>query len=214
MGGSGMNLKETYNHIAEDWHQDHREDDWWIEGTEKFTALLQPGALVLDVGCGGGTKSHYLVEKGLRVVGIDFSEKMIEIARREVPNADFLVCDIEEVSKLKQQFDGIFIQAVLLHIPKADVADKLGSLTKKLRDDGYVYVSVKEKRPGEAEEEVKEERDYGYRYKRFFSYYTVEEVESYMRKLGLEIVYADVKQSGKTNWIQVIAKKPNRHHEK
>lgn len=75
-----MNLKETYNKIADDWFKDHKVDDWWVEGTDQFISLLKPGASVLDVGCGAGLKSKYLSEKGLQVVGIDFSDKFIERA--------------------------------------------------------------------------------------------------------------------------------------
>jgi len=89
-----MNLKETYDKIAEDWHSDHKKDDWWIEETDKFISYLSKGDLVLDVGCAGGIKSKYLMQKGLNVVGIDFSEKMIEIAKREFPNGEFLVKDL------------------------------------------------------------------------------------------------------------------------
>ena len=57
-----MDLRATYERIAEDWHGDHRDDDWWIGGADAFTPLIKPGGLVLDVGCGGGRKSRYLIE--------------------------------------------------------------------------------------------------------------------------------------------------------
>ena len=86
-----MNLKDTYNTIAEEWDRQHQSDDWWVAGTDKFVSFLKPGNFVLDVGCGVGTKSKYLSEKGLRVVGIDFAEKFVEIAREKVPETKFLV---------------------------------------------------------------------------------------------------------------------------
>src|SRR5258706_10762297 len=109
-----MNLKDTYNKIAESWHKDHQTDDWWIEGTDKFISLLKQGDSVLDVGCGGGTKTKYLIGKGLKVLGIDFSENLIEIAKREVPQGTFLVMDINNVDMMQENFNGIFMQAVLL----------------------------------------------------------------------------------------------------
>src|SRR3989338_637976 len=202
-----MNLRETYNRIAEEWHKDHQQEDWWVEGTDKFISFLKPGDSVLDVGCGGGTKYAYLVKKGLRVVGIDFSEKMIEIAKREVPEGTFLVLDLGDVDKLDYLFDGIFMQAALLHVPKKEVIGKLEKLTKKLKVGGYLYVGVKERKPEGVEEEIKTEDDYGYPYERFFSYFTTDEVESYLRKAGLEVVSSEIKHSWNTNWIQVIGRK-------
>lgn len=84
-----MNLKDTYDKISENWHQDHKKDDWWIEGTDKFISFFKKGDLVLDVGCAGGIKSKYLIERGLNVIGIDFSKEMIRIAKREEPNGTF-----------------------------------------------------------------------------------------------------------------------------
>lgn len=202
-----MNLKETYNLIASDWHQDHAHDDWWIGGTDKFISFLQAGDLVLDVGCGAGTKAKYLIEHGLQVVGIDFSEKMIEIAKREVPSGRFSILDLHEVGKLENFFDGIFMQAVLLHVPKKEAGECVKKVVERLKSGGFLYVAVKEVKPERAEEEVKTEEDYGYPYERFFSYFTSDEIESYLLGAGLEVVYTEIKPSGKTYWIQVIGKK-------
>lgn len=202
-----MNLKETYDRIAEDWHRDRQHDDWWIEGTNTFISFLQKGDIVLDVGCGGGTKSKYLTKHGLRVVGIDFSEKMIEIARRGVPSETFIVLDLNEADTLEYLFDGVFIQAVLLHISKKDIQESLRKAMERLKLGGYVYIAVKEKKPQGVEEELKTENDYGYPYERFFSYFTVGEIESYLRNIGLEIVCSKISTSGHANWIQVIGRK-------
>jgi len=202
-----VDLKSTYNRIAEDWFKDHHGDTWWIEGTDKLASFLKSGALVLDVGCGAGVKSQYLLDKGLKVVGVDFSEKMIEIAKREVPGATFRVADIKDLSGLKEDFDGILAQAVLLHIPKSEAGDVVKGLRDKLVDGGYLYIAVKQKREGEKEEEVLKENDYGYEYERFFSYFTLSEIKRYVSDVGLGISYENVALSGHTNWIQVICHK-------
>ncbi len=202
-----MDLKDTYNKIAEDWHKDHTQDDWWVDGTLKFISLVGVGKEVLDVGCGAGTKSKFLKENGLSVTGIDFSEKMIEIAKRENPDISFEVLDMRDVEKLEGMYDGIFIQAALLHIPHHAAADVVRKISTKLRTGGYMYIAVKERYPGRVAEEIKVEDDYGYSYERFFSYYSVGDLEGYFKDSGFEIVYEETTGEEKKKWIQMIGKK-------
>ena len=184
-----MNLKDTYNKIAGDWYKDHKSDDWWVVGTDKFISLLKPGDQVLDVGCGAGVKSKYLHDRGLNVTGIDFSEKFIDIARRDVPSAKFEVLDMKNVAELEQEFDGIFAQASLLHIPKNEAGTVIKNLASKLKPQGVIYIAVKEIYPGDSDEKILEENDYGYSYERFFSFYTMAELEEYLIGNGMKIIY-------------------------
>ncbi|MDP3727453.1 MAG: class I SAM-dependent methyltransferase [bacterium] len=200
--------REAYNRIAEDWHRNHRDDTWWVEGTDKFISLLPAGASVLDAGCGGGTKAKYLSEHGIAVTGIDFAENLIAIARAEVPEAKFAVMDMYDLSGLAAEFDGVFAQAVLLHVPKREVPVVLHKLAGKVQPGGLFYIAVKEIKPGQPEEEARIENDYGYEYRRFFSYFILPELEGHIRPLGLEIVHADITPSGNSRWIQLIARKP------
>ena len=187
-----MDLKETYNKIAENWHKDHAGDNWWVKGTDEFISFFKKGDLILDVGCGAGTKAKYLIEKGLKVVGIDFSVKMVELSKKEVPEAEFFTLDLSQTDKLNYTFDGILMQAVLLHIPKKNVEVRLKMILEKLKPGGYLYIAVKEKVPGGIDEEIKVDDDYGYTYERFFSYFRLEDFMGYFKNLGIEMVYKDV----------------------
>lgn len=202
-----MNLKETYNKIAEDWHSDHKKDDWWIKGTDKYISFLRKGDLILDVGCAGGIKSKYLLDRGMNVLGIDFSEKMIEIAKREIPNGVFIVKDLADIKTLDYMFDGIFMQAVLLHIPKIKAKEMIQIAITKLKQGGFFYIGVKSNTHGGADEQICTEEDYGYRYERFFSFFSLDEIRQYMNESGLEVVYETSTHSPRTNWIQVIGRK-------
>src|SRR3989338_1085130 len=137
-----MDLKNTYNKIGDDWFRDHALDNWWHKGAGTFISFLKPGTKVLDVGCGPGHASKYLVQKGLKVFGFDFSEKMIEIAIREVPKSKFLVMDLNDIEKLEETFDGIYAKAVLLHVPKKEILVVMKKITSKLKPSGYFYVAV------------------------------------------------------------------------
>lgn len=202
-----MNLKDTYNRIAKDWYNDHKTDDWWVDGTNTFISFLKDAKKTLDVGCGAGVKSKYLARKGLDVVGIDFSEKFIEIAKREVPKVQFHVMDTKDVGSLGIQFDAIFAQASLLHIPKNEIFSVMTTLIANLVSGGYLYVAVKGMRSNGKEEEVLKENDYGYPYERFFSYFTLDELKKHFSDLNLSIVYENSKLVGHTTWLQIIGKK-------
>lgn len=201
-----MDLKSTYNKIAKDWSLDHKTDTWWIEGTDKYISLLPKGASILDIGCGSGEKSKYLTEKRFHVTGIDFSEEMIKIAKELEPKANFFVQDIMNTINLNQKFDGVFAQAVLLHVPKKNVAAVLENFICLLKPGGYLYIAVKERKNGNPEEEIKKESDYGYEYERFFSYFETGELKRLFLNMNLKILYETVTKSGNTNWIQIIGK--------
>ncbi|MEK7459627.1 MAG: class I SAM-dependent methyltransferase [Patescibacteria group bacterium] len=200
-------LKKTYNKIAKDWNSDHLRDDWWIEGADIFSSFLPKDSFVIDIGCAGGYKTEYLKQKGFSIEGIDFSEGMIYDAKKKFPNIDFKVFDVYDLDNLDKTYDGIFCQAVLLHIPKKNVFGILEKMKKRLKNSGLLYIAVKEKKENGVEEEIKKEDDYGYEYERFFSYYSLDELKKYFKDLDMEIVYESVVNSGRSNWINIIVKK-------
>lgn len=199
--------RNTYNQIAQHWHEDHLNDDWWIESTTKFISLFKPGNSILDIGCAGGKKSAFIKEHDLAVTGIDISEEMIKLAQARAPEVTFHVLDLENIDQLPGTFDGLFMQAVLLHVPKSQAPATIKKLVEKLKPGGYFYIAVKEQCPGKPPEEILTENNYGYPYQRFFSYYQPEEIEDYFKQAGLTVISEDISRHGKTNWIQVIARK-------
>ncbi len=193
--------------IAEDWVRDHHSDTWWQEGTEKFLSLLPPHASILDVGCGAGVKTRYITQKGFKVTGIDFSEKMIEIARRESPDIPFEVLDMYELEKHTVKYDGVFAQASLLHIRKERIQEVVSQLRNILVPGGLLYIAVKGIREDGVQEDVKKEYDYGYEYERFFSYYSLSELETYLTQAGMDVLWTLDTLSGRTHWLQIVGKR-------
>lgn len=66
---------------------------------------LPPGAKVLDLCCGSGQLDQTLSEMGFKVTGIDGSERLLEYARRNAPQAEFIHDDARCFS-LPEVFDG------------------------------------------------------------------------------------------------------------
>ncbi|MGI8705763.1 MAG: class I SAM-dependent methyltransferase [Sphingomicrobium sp.] len=79
---------------------------------EAALELLDPktGERVLDVGCGDGTLSLQIVDRGAEVVGVDNSPELVEAARGKGIHAELL--DAAEMS-FDRQFDAAFSNAAL-----------------------------------------------------------------------------------------------------
>ncbi len=93
--------------------------------SDLFEALgsfgMRRGAHVLDVGCGTGLSAQPLITRGLAVTGIDPSAPMVESAKRNVPKAEFLVGNVEQLPFPDRHFDGA-VCAQAFHWFDADVA--------------------------------------------------------------------------------------------
>ena len=115
--------------------------EWLIE-------RMRPGARVLDVGCGTGVPTaRQLADAGCDVTGIDVSEGMLELARREVPGATFLRLDLAEVPEAgpsRGGFDAIVAFFSLLMLPRTEIPAALRRLHDLLEPGGYFLLSMLE----------------------------------------------------------------------
>lgn len=82
-------------------------DLYWAEGylrdfeqgfEEIVLPLVPPAARVLDLCCGTGRLAAWLSERGFDVTGVDASERMLEVARRNAPNAVMLQANAQAFS--------------------------------------------------------------------------------------------------------------------
>jgi SAM-dependent methyltransferase len=66
--------------------------------------LFQPGDRILDLGCGTGDDALHFAQRGVRVFGIDASEKMVEAAQARGVDARRLT--LEDLSRLEGKYSG------------------------------------------------------------------------------------------------------------
>ena len=97
---------------------------------------------ILDLGCGFGEHCKRFVESGAKkVVGIDISEKMLEIAKQE--NADskitYINMPMENISQLKEKFD-VVISSLAFHYVE-DFAGVVKNIFDLLNEDGIFLFS-------------------------------------------------------------------------
>jgi SAM-dependent methyltransferase len=85
-----------------------------------FTSRLPDGARVLDLGCGAGLPSTRALAKHFQVVGVDISPVQLELARRNVPGAEFIEGDITDVEFADSTFDGVAAFYAISHVPREE----------------------------------------------------------------------------------------------
>jgi SAM-dependent methyltransferase len=110
-----------YERHASDWDADCRRFGWndkvWHD---RLVALLQRGARVLDLGCGGGTPvASHLVAQGMRVTGVDASPSLLALCRERLPHEEWIVADMRGLT-LEARFDGILAWDSFFHLNPDD----------------------------------------------------------------------------------------------
>ena len=96
---------------------------------------IPPGASVLDLGCGNGVLTRRLADMGYRVIGLDDSSEMLEIAARTYPDLCFMHGDAPDFS-LPEPVDAVFSNAVFHWIDDQDAL--LERIALALRPNGQL----------------------------------------------------------------------------
>ncbi len=97
------------------------------------------GLAVLDAGCGTGYLSKQLSDRGALVTGIDFSERMIAIAREKYPDIEFRVDSCDELRTITDsQFDLVVANYVLMDTP--DLLGTMHAFHRTLRAGGVALL--------------------------------------------------------------------------
>src|SRR5258708_10890836 len=107
----------------------------------RFLAQLSPGATILELGCGAGFDTAEMLAQGFDVSPTDGSPEMAAEASRRLGRAvgTLLFHDLNEV----EAYDGVWANACLLHVPRAELAPVLARIWRALKPGGHVYASFK-----------------------------------------------------------------------
>lgn len=164
-----------------------------------FLELLKPGAKILDAGCGSGRDSKNFIEKGYSVTAIDGSTELAKKASSFI-GQEVMPLKFNQL-KFKNEFDGVWACASLVHIPKKEFDESFTPLVDSLKEGGYLYTCMK---LGEGESEDNKGRP--------FSYYSWDELEAAISKQpDLKIVKMfssdDKLKRADTGWVNIIAQK-------
>lgn len=120
---------------------DSTRDVEFSQTQERFLQYLEPGAWILDFGCGSGRDTKYFRNRGFQVEAVDGSAEFVRIASEYtgINVRRMLFQDLDEV----ERYDGIWACSSILHLPCAELEVVLGKMARALRRRGIVYTSFK-----------------------------------------------------------------------
>ena len=189
-------------------HYEQNAQSFW-EGTcdhdvsqniESFIAALPAikPLNILDFGCGPGRDIMTFKSMGHKPVGLDGSKAFCLMAKKysdcKILNQQFLHLDLKA-----RQFDGIFANASLFHIPSQELVSVLKVLRNSLRPNGILFSS----NPRGNEE--------GWSGQRYGHYMELESFESYLVEAGFKVLSHYYRPAGQPReqqpWLAVISQR-------
>lgn len=159
--------------------------DLWLEPyLPLFKNISTP---VLDLGCGTGNDTLYLMEKGFNVISVDYSDSALSILKQYIPSATTQKLDISNPLPFKNDSFEVVVADLSLHYFDSETTKEILSEIKRiLTKGGYFFArvnSIKDANYGALQGEKIEENFYyvnGYN-KRFF---TLDDAQSYFSIIG------------------------------
>lgn len=182
-----------YNNIANDYFKSSAA----VVIKDKIDQFIKSlsGKKVLDVGCGPGHDTNYLRKKDIDCIGIDLSEKMIEIARQNF-GKKFEVMDFFNLKFKNDYFDGLWCSSVFVHVVKNDLPELLRNFRKVLKNNGSLGIITVQK-----QKTTRDKND-----TRTYIMYGKKELEGRLRRDGYKILVSETFIYGRKKRLFIIAK--------
>lgn len=193
---------QAYDDNAAAWATSRNKRDDWLKQKETFKKYLTAGK-ILEIGSGGGRDAKDLTKMGYEYIGTDISKGLLEEAKKNNPDTKFLLQSVYELDFPKEYFDGFWACAVLLHMPKARMTEALKNIHRIIKKGGIGFITLKK---GEGERFVEGDHLEKLSYKRFFSFWKLEEFTKILEENNYEILESyEIEYSNKP-WLVFFVK--------
>lgn len=136
---------ETWNKIASIYQDKFMNLDLYDATYNTFCVHLQkPQAKILEIGCGPGNITKYLLNKrpDYQISGIDVAPNMVELAKQNNPTAQFKIMDCRNIASIVNTYDGIMCGFCMPYLSKDDCAKLIKDSSKLLNKNGVFYFSA------------------------------------------------------------------------
>lgn len=177
--------------------------DFWKnfpKTTIKTFASNLKGNQILNLGSGPGRDSLLLKNAGLDVTCLDASKEMIK--RTKKLGFKSVESDFEKMPFENEIFDGVWAYTSLLHVTKSKMEKILNKIHSIIKPEGIFLIGMIE---GKYIEEKESESMPGV--KRYFRYYTEQELRKVVEQSGFEMIFQERYVPNKKVYLSQIYKK-------
>ncbi|MDC7124335.1 MAG: class I SAM-dependent methyltransferase [Spirochaetales bacterium] len=172
--------QKSYNQFAAKYNDKFSIYEPYQKQMNKYVSCFKEKSKILDVGCGSGLNSKIISEAGHKIIGFDFSESMIEIAKKNCPRGVFYVSTTENFNS-SEMFDGICLSFIIVHLSDQDAYKLIDKVSRLLNPGGYLYISfMTGKQPGYETTSFSDSEI-------FFNYYKTEDIIEKFTRNGFSV---------------------------
>ena len=171
----------------------------------EFSDWLPDDARVLDLGCGAGVPSTQELARRFDVIGVDISPSQLDLARRNVPDAEFILGDFSDLQLPDGAFGGVVALYAVSHVPREQHGQLFVDVFRWLAPGGLFLATLgAADGPDWTGEWLGEEM--------FFSSHDADANRRLMRAAGFELQVDEVaithEPEGDVSFLWVIGQKP------
>ena len=141
------NAVDVFNKCAIEYQNRYMDIDLYNESFDLFCKNIpKENANILEIACGPGNITKYLLKKrqGFRILGIDLSPNMIDLAKINNPKAEFKLMDCRDISKIPEKYDAIMCGFCLPYLSKEEAVTLIRDASGLLNKNGVMYISTME----------------------------------------------------------------------
>ena len=142
MNREDKNVFKVYDEVSEWFNENRSKHLIELKYLQELLSYLPEKSEILDLGCGTGKPiMEYFLSQNYRVIGVDASWKMLEIAKSNFPNNEFYLMDMRSL-KIERKFDAIIAWHSFFHLPVDDQEKLIPKLSNLLNPNGlFLFTS-------------------------------------------------------------------------
>ncbi len=183
MDNNQINTIKSYDNSANEFMEKIGSLNNYNETYDFLVKLVNKGDNILDLACGPAQISKYIYDRAnVNITGVDLSKEMLKIAKKNIPNGEFIQDSIIDYNG-KSDYDLIIIGFGLPFLNNEQVKECIKNSVLLLKTNRYIYISFME-----GNKQGFEETSFGGENKFYVYYHNENEMQNIMENNGIELM--------------------------